>query len=186
MRRRPIAHRQQHFRNQLWLYDELDGQFVEMAEKTWRGLQVTELEVDDMHPEQPLQLRVRDNDFVGEVSLMGHGLQMWLQVVWFLARAPNDATVVLGEPDVYMHPDLQRKLLDVVRREFKQLLIATHSTEIVTDADPGSILSVDRRQPQSDFVTSLPGLRAVLDGIGSVQNVQVTRLMRSRSFSRRS
>jgi hypothetical protein len=173
----------QHFRNQLWLYDdESYDAFIEMAEATWRGLQITELEGDEAHPDEPLQLRVRDTDFVGEVSLMGHGLQMWLQIVWFLARAPKDATVVLDEPDVYMHPDLQRKLLELVRTQFAQLVIATHSVEIVSDVEPASILSVGRRQPRSTFVTSLPGLQEVLDGIGSVQNVQVTRLMRSPSF----
>ena len=106
----------QHFRNQLWLYAEFYDDFVSMAEATWPGLQITELEGDETTPSQPLQLRVRDADFVGEVSLMGHGLQMWLQVVWFLARAPKRGTVVLDEPDVYMHPDLQRRLLGLVRR----------------------------------------------------------------------
>jgi energy-coupling factor transporter ATP-binding protein EcfA2 len=113
---------------------------------------------------------------------MGHGLQMWLQIVWFLARAEADATVVLDEPDVYMHPDLQRKLLTVVRERFKQLIVATHSVEIVSDVDPQSILSIDRRQARSEFVTSLPGLQEVLDGLGSVQNIHVARLMRAGSF----
>ncbi|HYI35501.1 MAG TPA: ATP-binding protein [Thermoleophilaceae bacterium] len=172
----------QHFRNQLWLYEDEFDDFVDIAEATWTGLQVTELEGDDREPTRPLQLRVRDADFVGEVSLMGHGLQMWLQIVWFLARAPADAIVVLDEPDVYMHPDLQRKLLDLVRRRFRQLVIATHSVEIISDVEPGSILAVNRRQYRSTFVTSLPGLQEVVDGIGSVQNVQVTRLMRAESF----
>jgi hypothetical protein len=172
----------QHFRNQLWLYEDFYEEFVSIAEATWPGLQITELKGDDLHPDESLKLLVRDTDFVGEVSLMGHGLQMWLQVVWFLARAPRNGTVVLDEPDVYMHPDLQRKLLGLVRREFKQLLIATHSVEIVTDVAPSSILSVDRRRPESGFVTSLPGLQEVVDGIGSVQNVQIARLMRSPSF----
>jgi AAA domain, putative AbiEii toxin, Type IV TA system/AAA ATPase domain len=172
----------QHFRNQLWLADGSYDRFVEMAESTWRGLQIKELRGDNMNPARPLQLLVRDTDFVGEVSLMGHGLQMWLQVVWFLAQAPRDGTVVLDEPDVYMHPDLQRRLLELVRKRYKQLLIATHSVEIVSDVDPSSILAVDRRQPQSNFVTSLPGLQEVLDRLGSVQNVQLARLMKSPSF----
>jgi hypothetical protein len=172
----------QHFRNQLWLFNTFYDEFVDLAESSWRGLQIRELEGDDTNASSPLQLNVRDTDFVGEVSLMGHGLQMWLQIVWFLARAPRDGTVVLDEPDVYMHPDLQRRLLTLVRERFKQLVIATHSIEIVSDVNPQSILSVDRRQARSQFVTSLPGLQEVLDGIGSVQNVQVARLMRSTSF----
>lgn len=172
----------QHFRNQLWLYREFYKEFCAIAESTWPDLQIKSLDANIAKPADPLRLLVRDNDFVGEVSLMGHGLQMWLQIVWFLARAPTEGTIVLDEPDVYMHPDLQRRLLDLVRSRFRQLVIATHSVEILSDVDPRFILSVDRRQRESSFVTSLPGLQEVLDKLGSVQNIQVTRLMRSRSF----
>lgn len=174
----------QHFRNQLWRVkrQKLYREFREIAEESWPGLQIKELEGHEDRPEDPLQLRVRDRGFVGEVSLMGHGLQMWLQIVWFLARAPRSATVVLDEPDVYMHPDLQRRLLTLVRSRFSQLLIATHSLEIIADVDPRAILAVDRRLPESEFVASLPGLQEVMDRLGAVQNIQLTRLMSAESF----
>jgi energy-coupling factor transporter ATP-binding protein EcfA2 len=169
----------QHFRNQLLLYGEYWDKFCAIAEDSWPQLQVESV---DPEPRDAIQLLIRDADFVGEVALMGHGLQMWLQIVWFLARAPQQGTVVLDEPDVYMHPDLQRRLLELVRTGYEQLVIATHSVEIISDVDPRAILSVDRRLPESTFVSSLPGVQAILDGLGSVQNIQVTRLMRSRSF----
>jgi hypothetical protein len=174
----------QHFRNQLWRArrTKLYRDFRRIAEDSWPGLQITELEGREEHPDEPLQLRVRDGGFVGEVSLMGHGLQMWLQIVWFLARAPGSATVVLDEPDVYMHPDLQRRLLTLVRSRFAQLLIATHSIEIISDVNPHSILAVDQRLPESEFVASLPGLQQVMDNLGAVQNIQLTRLMSAESF----
>ncbi len=174
----------QHFRNQLWRAKTRKHyrEFRRIAEDSWPGLQITELEGHPDRPDDPLQLRVRDRGFVGEVSLMGHGLQMWLQIVWFLARAPQNATVVLDEPDVYMHPDLQRRLLNLVRSRFAQLLIATHSLEIISDVDPRTILAVDRRLPESEFVTSLPGLQEVMDRLGAVQNIQLTRLMAAESF----
>lgn len=68
---------------------------------------------------------------MAEVALMGHGLQMWLQTMWFLCRSSPTATVVLDEPDVYMHPDLQRRLVRLVRGRYPQIIIATHSVEIV-------------------------------------------------------
>ena len=172
----------QHFRNQLRFFDDAFAKFVSIAEESWPGLQITELEPHAEEPDRPIELLVRDGGFVGEVGLMGHGLQMWLQIVWFLARAPSEGTVVLDEPDVYMHPDLQRRLLNLVRTRFSQLVIATHSVEIISDVDPRAILAIDRRQPESEFVTSLPGLEGVMDGIGSVQNIQLTRLMRAGSF----
>jgi AAA domain, putative AbiEii toxin, Type IV TA system len=99
-----------------------------------------------------------------------------------LARAPVGATVVLDEPDVYMHPDLQRRLLNLVRSRFAQLLVATHSIEMISDVDPGAILSVDRHRGKSAFVTDLPGVQAVIDTLGGTHNIQVTRLFRSRTF----
>jgi hypothetical protein len=153
-----------------------------MAEATWPGLQIAELRGNLLHPDEPLQLDVRDSDFVGEASLMGHGLQMWLQTMWFLARTPRETTIVLDEPDVYMHPDLQRRLLDLVRTRYAQLLIATHSIEIVSDVEPSAILSIDRHRPESSFLTDLPGVQEVIDGLGGVHNIQVTRLFGSRAF----
>jgi hypothetical protein len=172
----------QHFRNQLRLFTECYPEFVHLAEETWPGLQITAFEPHFNELDRPIELLIRDGGFVGEVSLMGHGLQMWLQIIWFLARAPSEGSVVLDEPDVYMHPDLQRRLLNIVRTRFSQLIIATHSVEILSDVDPRSILAIDRRQKSSEFVTSLPGLENVMDGIGSVQNIQLTRLMRANSF----
>jgi len=65
----------QHFRNQLWRAKgrKLYRDFRRIAEDSWPGLQITELEGHLDRPDDPLQLRVRDRGFVGEVSLMGHG-----------------------------------------------------------------------------------------------------------------
>lgn len=172
----------QHFRNQLWRNKKEYSLFKRIAEETWPLLQIKELDADELYPDRPIQLRVRDRDFVGEVNLMGHGLQMWLQIIWFLARAPVDSAVVLDEPDVYMHPDLQRRLLNLVRERFSQLVIATHSIEIITDVDARSILAVDRNRDASEFVDSYPGLQRVVEGIGGLQNLQLARLMNARSF----
>jgi energy-coupling factor transporter ATP-binding protein EcfA2 len=171
-----------HFRNQLLYFGRHTKDFCRIAEETWPGLQINQLPEAQTGHQETLRLHVRDGPFVGEVGLMGHGLQMWLQIIWFLARAPKNAVVVLDEPDVYMHPDLQRRLLDLVRRRFAQLIIATHSVEIISDVAPDSILAVDKTQPASVFVTSLPGLQQVMSNLGTLQNIQIMRLMRSRSF----
>src|SRR5581483_7679981 len=122
----------QHFRNQLLLlYEEYFQEFCTMAEESWHGLAIPAMEDSSPIVGQPLSLLVRNDDFTGEVSWMGHGLQMWLQIMWFLARSKDDPTVILDEPDVYMHPDLQRRLIRLLRGRFQQLIVATHSIEII-------------------------------------------------------
>lgn len=131
-------------------------------------------------PGSPLRLMVRNDDFVAEVAMMGHGLQMWLQTMWFLARVNPDATVILDEPDVYMHPDLQRRLIRHLRHQRKQLLLTTHSVEIMSEVEPEEILVIDRQHERSRFAASLPAVQKILDHVGSAQNVQLARLWHAR------
>jgi hypothetical protein len=169
-----------HFRNQLRLHNSAYLRFRQLAEETWPGVQILQLDGARGSSGDDLQLLVRDRDFAAEVGLMGHGLQMWLQTMWFLSRANDNATVVLDEPDVYMHPDLQRKLIRLVRNLFPQVVVATHSVEIVADLDPADILIVDRSQSKSRFADTLPAVQRLIDRIGGVHNVHLARLWHSR------
>ena len=97
-----------HFRNQLRVFGDFFDVFKTMVEDTWPGLRVLDLHAGRGFPGDPLSLTLRDEDFAAEVSAMGHGLQMWLQTIWFLSRVSQAGAIILDEPDVYMHPDLQR------------------------------------------------------------------------------
>jgi predicted ATPase len=157
-----------HFRNQLnLLYAVAFDEFTRISESTWPRLKIQELRGQGL---------VRNEDFVAEVAWMGHGLQMWLQTMWFLARSPDSSTLILDEPDVYMHADLQRKLIRFLRRKGKQVIIATHSIEIMAEVDPENILVVDRGKRQAKFATDIPTVQKAVDHIGGVHNLQLARL----------
>lgn len=169
-----------HFRNQLNLLRTHVGNFRKLSQQTWSGLQIKDLIAPprEIHGES-ISLTVRDGDFVGEIGLMGHGLQMWLQTVWFLCRVKEEQSVVLDEPDVYLHADLQRKLIRLLRNRSSQVIIATHSIEIISEVEPEEILMVDRSKKESRPITSAPGVQKVVDLLGGVQNLQATRLWSS-------
>lgn len=169
-----------HFRNQLRILTSEYRDFRGLAEKTWPGLQVRTLEGARGFPGETLSLLVRDRDFVGEIGLMGHGLQMWLQTIWFLARTPEGVSVVLDEPDVYMHPDLQRKMVRIVRDRFSQVIIATHSVEIMAEVHPSEVLVIDRDRATSDFADSPPALQDLIDRLGGIHNIHLARLWTAR------
>jgi len=173
----------QHLRNQLAVFSERFPAFRTLVEESWPGLRINELEVPRiMDTSGQLRLIVRNQDFVAEVATMGHGVQMWLQVIWFLAREGSAECVILDEPDVYMHPDLQRRLIRLLRKRPGQVILTTHSPEIMAEVDPEQILVVDRGRPRSSFATSLPAAQAVLTSLGSVQNLQLTRLWKAKKF----
>lgn len=165
-----------HFRNQLVVYEEKFSAFKELCESSWPRLQIRELLKRCGEHQNELQLHVRDEDFVGEVRWMGHGLQIWLQTMWFLARVDPGDIIVLDEPDVYLHADLQRKLIRILKNQNHQAIIATHSVEMISEVDPSAILVADRRREKSQFTTSLPGMQEVIDRIGGIHNLQLARL----------
>ena len=183
----------QHFRNQLHFFGDVPAQstdirgdgssdgvtryeaFCSLAQSSWPGLQIVELQ-PPKGQDRELRLLVRDGPFVTEVGSVGSGLQAWLQTCWFLARCSAHSAIVLDEPDVFLHADLQRKLVRLVKDHFPQVIVATHSVEIMSEVDPDEVLIIDRHKDQSIFAEKIPAVQQVINHIGSANNLQLTRL----------
>lgn len=164
-----------HFRNELLLYkNQHFNTFKEIAQSTWPGLRINELTYDI--GQNRIELLVYDSDYAAEIGLMGSGLQMWLQIIWFISRCPNEATIVLDEPDVYMHPDLQRKILKIVQKRFKQVIIATHSVEIISGVEPYQIVTVDKKTRKMRYASNYRAVQEVITNLGSDHNLSLVRL----------
>lgn len=166
-----------HFRNQLIILNEKFNDFKLLAESTWHGLKIESIKSDI---EEGISLFIRDGDFTAEVGWMGNGLQMWLQIMWFLSRVDQNSVVILDEPDVYMHPDLQRKLIRILKFKYNQAIVATHSIEMIAEIEPENILMLDKSKPIAKFTSNIPAVQSIIDKIGGVHNIQLARLGTSR------
>jgi len=171
-----------HFRNQLLIQQNYYDGFCELAEEKWPGLQVRDLVCERGYPGDPIFLEIRCDEFVGEVGKMGHGLQMWLQCIWFLTRCKDFGTIILDEPDVYMHADLQRRLIRHLLLQDCQVIVATHSVEILSEVEPEDILIIERKRKESRFADSLPSVQKIMEFVGSIHNVHFARLWSSKRF----
>ena len=108
---------------------------------------------------------------------MGSGIQAWMQLLWFICRADREAFVLLDEPDVYLHADLQRKVVKLLLAEgFAQIAIASHSSEIISDVDPSSITVIRKRHRYSAKPGKTRGIQDVIDELGSRHNIQLSKL----------
>ena len=164
-----------HFRNELYMFkEEHYDTFVQIAQSTWPGLRINSLDYD-MY-ENKMNLYVYDAEYSAEIGLMGSGLQMWLQMVWFISRCSPDCTIVLDEPDVYMHPDLQRKIYKIVASRFKQVIIATHSVEIISAAEPYQIVTINKATRKMQYANNYKAVQSVITNLGSEHNLSLTRL----------
>jgi predicted ATPase len=170
------------FRNQIKYFNDDFPKFRDLAEKTWKGLTIDNIKNVSGFMDEPLQLMVRDNGFTAEIGWMGHGLQMWLQTMWFIARSVKQSIVILDEPDVYMHADLQRRLIRLITSQFQQLIIATHSVEIMAEVESENILPIDSNKRRLTHARSLPFVQKLIDDIGSIHNIEIARIFTSKKF----
>ena len=170
------------FRNQLFYFSEYFERFKLLAEETWEHLQIKPVESILTDEGRLLQFFIRDNSFESEIAWMGHGLQMWLQTMWFVSRCSSNSIVVLDEPDVYMHADLQRRLIRLVSSMFSQLIIATHSIEIMEEVTASSIIPIDNKRKQIKPVGNHALLQQLTEELGSAFNLDLSRLFLSKRF----
>lgn len=172
-----------HFRNEILRYkDDYYSDFKRLAERTWPGLQIRDFHEGGNADEPTLSLTVRDGSFVAELAWMGSGLKMWLQIMWFLASVQSRKIIVLDEPDIYMHPDLQRKLVHLTGSLKGQTILTTHSVELLSEVDPEDVLVIDKHRTRAQFASGVSAVQEALDRMGSGQSVQLMRLWTARRF----
>ena len=109
-----------------------------------------------------------------ELYWSGFGFQIWCQLLTHLSRSHDSSLVVIGEPEVYLHPDVRRQLIGILRDLGPDVLFATHSTEIMAEADPSDIVLVDKHKTTAERLRNVVGVQRAMDAVGSVQNITLT------------
>lgn len=167
-----------HFRS-YWHYNpEGFGAFADLIAKTWPGMTISAPEYDFGTGE--LRMFCLERRMTREIYWVGFGFQIWCQLLTHLSRAGEDSLVVVDEPEVYLHPDIQRQLLGIIRDIGADVLLATHSSEIIAEADPTEIVMVDKRQRTGERLKNIAGTQRALEAVGSSQNITLTALAKSR------
>src|SRR5260370_32715152 len=87
---------------------------------------------------------------------------------------------ILDELEIYLHPDLQKKLLRIVRDRFGQFFMATHSVEIINEAAPGDVIAIHPSAKAGKRVLTDEDYQALFNYIGSFENIDFSRLGRAR------
>jgi hypothetical protein len=125
-------------------------------------------------------MNYEENRIPREVYWSGFGFQVWMQMMLQIRRCGENSILVLDEPDIYLHPELQKALMRLIRGRASQLFIATHSTEIVNEAEPGDILLVSRRHQNTQRISGDDGYKELFHYLGSSENAEFARIARAR------
>jgi hypothetical protein len=179
-----------HFRNHLRIMDETpigDGrtlldEFREFAEPWLLDVTLGDLRHSYAGARPGLDLLYSEESSPREKEIFwaGDGIQIWLQLLAYFFRNDDRDVMVLDEPEVFLHPDLQRRLVTLIEQADAQVILATHSAEMLAEAPQDSIVWVSRTRRRA---TRSPGpeIRAQLsEAIGSQFNLRLARALRSR------
>jgi len=180
VKRNLATHRaSRHFRNYWYFFPEGFDDFAKLIEKTWLGITIDPpSKIDTMSPK--LTMFCYEKRIPREIFWAGFGFQIWCQLLTHISRAKNDTLLIIDEPEIYLHPDVQRQLLNILRESGPDILMATHSTEIMGDADHSEILLVDKEKKSAHRLKDIEGVQQALEIVGSIQNITLTQLARNR------
>ena len=115
-----------------------------------------------------------------ELYWVGDGMQVWLQLLLHLFRLRGVPTVVLDEPDVYLHPDLQRRLVRLLEELDSQTITASHSSEVLAEAEPENVVWVERSRSSAVVAPGPELLESLSERIGTQFNLRLARALKTR------
>uniref|UniRef100_UPI000369931E ATP-dependent nuclease n=1 Tax=Stutzerimonas stutzeri TaxID=316 RepID=UPI000369931E len=114
-----------------------------------------------------------------DIMVEGQGFLQWLSV-YALTLSPDVNVILLDEPDAHLNAALQTDLLasleEICSTHDKQLLLATHSPELIRIQEHERILSVSKSSTK--YLSESDGKIGVLAGIGTVHTPTIHELMR--------
>src|ERR1700735_2012236 len=174
-----------HFRNQLRLM-KAAGNLEDFRKYINPWLDDIEFAYFDHHPGDrntsilDVYYREQGSRVPRELAWAGDGIQVWLQILYHIYRTRDRETLILDEPEVYLHPDLQRKLVYLLEDTGRQAIVATHSSEMAAEADPKLVMIVEKSRKSARRARDDSELELLSAALGTAFNLRLARALRSR------
>ncbi|AUY25584.1 ATP-dependent nuclease [Mixta calida] len=112
-----------------------------------------------------------------DLMVEGSGFLQWLSV-YTLALSGEFNVILLDEPDAHLHTQLQNNLterLELISESLnKQVILATHSTELIRAYPPYKILSLNRAKGK--YLSADEDKISILSGIGTIFTPKIHKL----------
>lgn len=173
-----------HFRNQLRLMQEAN-EIQEFLD--WSGPWLGELTFDRLGSHLSDDGMVVEAFFFEagsrvpkEIVWAGDGIQVWLQLLYHVHRVKDYSTIILDEPEVYLHPDLQRRLVQLLEHTGRQIIVATHSAEMVAESDGRLTTLVDKSRKRANRTRTDADYELLSSTLGTAFNLRLAKALRSR------
>lgn len=168
------------FRNIWYHYPERFDEFRSILTQTWPGMDIERPGLDRVDDKPLLHMFCPEERIPREIFWSGFGFQVWCQMLTHIIQSSNSSLFLIDEPDIYLHADLQRQLLGLLRNLGPDILIATHSTEIINEAEADDIVLINKNRTNARRIREPSDVRHVFAALGSNINPILTQLAKSR------
>jgi len=168
------------FRNIWFHYGDDFEDFRELINSTWPGMDIKRPERDYSRVPTALNMFCSEERLDREIFWAGYGFQIWCQMLTYIIKNKEATLFIIDEPDIYLHSDLQRQLLGILKELGPDIVIATHSTEIITEAEIGDILIINKSYLSAKRIKDAAQLREIFNVLGSNLNPVLTQIAKTR------
>jgi hypothetical protein len=170
-----------HFRNQLLALGDMNS-FLAFVHSWTPELAFSEPRLSIGPGGQNIDCFYREAGRRAEKELFwaGDGMQVWLQLLFHVQRLQSAPILLLDEPDLYLHPDLQRRLVRLLESTDAQTITATHSPEILTEILPDTLIWVDKTSRRAIAAPDDAMLGQLSAAIGTQFNIRLAKALRSK------
>ena len=159
-----------------------EREFISNVLEKYFGTRLEEISFNEI---RDLEIRapVREEDYALDVVSAGSGLNQILQLAAIISwRKPG--IVLLDEPDAHLHSSVQAQLLDflteLVDSFHLQVILATHSRDLIGQAPLQAIVPVDRSRSKLTPLASLDHLLLEYQRQGTITNVDLALLYQTK------
>ncbi len=115
----------------------------------------------------------------------GSGFLQILQLLSFIL-IHKTSILLLDEPDAHLHPSLQRTLISILtdlQKELNlQVILSTHSKEIINNVDPSQVIPISKDTVTATGLTDYRGCLELLHELGSLDNIDAAQMLRSKKI----
>jgi AAA15 family ATPase/GTPase len=156
--------------------------FVRGAIKRHFGLELQRINFDQL---RDLEIRApyREQDYELDIVSAGSGFIQILQLVSFIVWRKS-RIILFDEPDSHLHTSLQFKLYNFLKelsdKMNLQMILATHSRDLISQAPMECIIPVDPNKTKLAPIQSMDHLLLEYKRYGAISNVDLALLYRSK------
>lgn len=168
------------FRNIWHHYPQEFGAFRTVLRETWPGMDIERPTIDFSYDRPRLHMFCPEDRIPRELFWAGFGFQVWCQMLTHVIQSKEASIFLIDEPDIYLHSELQRQLLGILRNLGPDILLATHSTEIVSEAEADDIVLINKRRKSARRIKHPSQLSEVFATLGSNLNPVLTQIAKTR------